>query len=113
MDLQENDEQPLRKFFSSSTGFAAVDASGKSEVIDFIFEMMPQWGRMAFCHPKTASLTLDYYNNIHRKGAWVLSSLLTSNLLFHSNSIPYFRQLMERSIRLADSCLVEGILSVL
>ena len=62
----------LRTLISRKPGFAAVDFSGRPEVVDRLLEVLPRWGRLMVAGRPTERFTIDFYNNVHRKGAEVL-----------------------------------------
>lgn len=73
----------LKREIDQSIGFAAIDFSGKSDIIDIILNNIPKWGRMMFAGEKSESLTIDYYNHFHRSGATIFSTILDFSLIFN------------------------------
>jgi hypothetical protein len=49
-------------------GFAAVELSGLPEIMDVFLEVLPRWSRLMLAGYRSQPLTVDFYNNIHRKG---------------------------------------------
>lgn len=62
----------LQKRVHDKPGFTAVDLSGRPEIIDLLLEAMPRWGRLMLAGRTPKPLTVDFYNNVHRKGALLL-----------------------------------------
>lgn len=77
----------LSAVMEAAPGAAAVELSGRAETVDVLFESLPQGSRLMLAGESAELLTIDYYNNVHRKGVVIKSSVLTPNLLF-SNSSP-------------------------
>jgi len=57
-------------------GFAAIDLSGRADVIDILLEVIPRWGRLVLAGPPGSSVTIDFYKNIHRKGIIISSTVV-------------------------------------
>lgn len=66
----------LRDRIKEKPGVAAVDLSGRPETIDLLLEVMPRWGRLLLAGQARQSLTVDFYNNVHRKGVLLISTVL-------------------------------------
>jgi hypothetical protein len=58
----------LKGRLTDCVGVAAIDASGKAEVTDVIFETLPRWGRLLLAAQRPTPINIDFYNNVHRKG---------------------------------------------
>ena len=58
---------------------AAVDLSGRAFVADSLFEVLPVYTRLMLAGSAGEPLTIDYYNNIHRKGLTVLARRIDSD----------------------------------
>jgi hypothetical protein len=58
----------LKGRLADCVGVAAIDASGKAEVTDVIFETLPRWGRLLLAAQRPTPINIDFYNNVHRKG---------------------------------------------
>lgn len=52
---------------------AAVELTGQAVVADALFEILPVYARLLLAGSAGEPLTIDYYNNIHRKGINVLA----------------------------------------
>jgi threonine dehydrogenase-like Zn-dependent dehydrogenase len=63
-------------------GFAAIELSGRAEVLDIILEMMPRWPRLLLAGPAGKPVTIDFYKNVHRKGAVIASTDLEAISIF-------------------------------
>lgn len=70
LSISDPDEalRRLQARIKDKPGFAAVDLSGRPEIIDLLLEVMPRWGRLLLAGKAQQSLTVDFYNNVHRKG---------------------------------------------
>lgn len=64
----------LRHRIKEKPGFAAIDLSGRPEIIDLLLEVVPRWGRIMLAGRTRQPLTVDFYNNVHRKGVVLVSS---------------------------------------
>lgn len=78
-------------------GFAALELTGRAEVIDILLEAMPRWGRLLLAGPAGQPVTLDFYKNIHRKGIVLTSTTLDVSLLFDAQRGAPIRNEMERA----------------
>lgn len=68
-------EEALRRLqlrIKDKPGVAAVDLSGRPEIIDLILEVIPRWGRVMLAGRSQQRVTVDFYTNVHRKGAVLL-----------------------------------------
>lgn len=65
----------LRERIAGKPGFAAVELTGRASVTDVLFEVMPRWGRMMLAGGARDPLTIDFYNNVHRKGMLLVAGL--------------------------------------
>jgi threonine dehydrogenase-like Zn-dependent dehydrogenase len=63
----------IRATASAQPGFAAVDVGGNPGQIDVLLDAAPRFGRILLAAERMPPLTLDYYNNIHRKGVALLT----------------------------------------
>lgn len=70
----------LKRRTAGKPGFAAIDLSGHPEIIDILFEALPQWGRLMLASHRTQPLTVDLYGNIHRKGASIVSTIFDPSI---------------------------------
>lgn len=69
---QEESLRRLQLLIKDKPGLAAVDLSGRPEMIDLILEIIPRWGRVMLAGQSQQPVTVDFYTNVHRKGAVVL-----------------------------------------
>lgn len=70
----------LRERIKEKPGFAAVDLSGRPETIDLLLEVVPRWGRVLLAGRTRQALTVDIYNNVHRKGVLLITSIFDPSL---------------------------------
>ena len=90
----------LQELQGASPGFAAVDFSGRAWCADILFQALPRWGRMRLAGATLEPLTVDFYKDVHLKGARVLTAPLTlSALLGDSAALP---ALHTRAVRLLE-----------
>ena len=66
----------LTQIVNKTPGFAAVDLSGRPEIIDVFLEVMPRFGRLVLAGPPGGPTTVDFYKNVHRKGVVIASTPL-------------------------------------
>lgn len=80
----------LKKRIQNKPGFAAIDLSGRPETIDLLLEVVPRWGRVMLAGRTRQPLTVDFYNNVHRKGVLLLASIFDpASVLHHAQSAAY------------------------
>ena len=63
----------LRGIMCDGYGVAAVELSGQAGVLDLLLESLPRYSRLMLAGSRSQPATIDYYNNIHRKGVFVLT----------------------------------------
>jgi threonine dehydrogenase-like Zn-dependent dehydrogenase len=103
----------LRNRINANPGFAAIDLSGRPEIIDLLFEVMPRWGRMMLAGGTREPLTIDFYNNVHRKGMLLLTGLFDPTRVFQEEwGSAYLRTAFRilQNTEMASICahLIEG-----
>jgi len=87
----------LTGFVAGAPGFAAVDLSGSSAVIELLVATLPRWGRLLLAGP-SERFAVDFYNDVHRKGAVVAGAPLEPAAFFDRRTPP--SALFERATRL-------------
>lgn len=65
----------LRARTKDKPGFAGIDLNGRPEIIDLLLEVVPRWGRLLLAGQTRQPLTVDFYNNVHRKGVLLVTSV--------------------------------------
>jgi hypothetical protein len=93
----------LNKFLPGSVGYAAVDLSGKAEIIDILLNTIPRWGRMMFMGSGNDLLTIDYYNNLHRSGADIRSCVFDPSVILKPEYSCDFRPFYQRAINIISN----------
>jgi threonine dehydrogenase-like Zn-dependent dehydrogenase len=63
---------PGAEELAGRAGVAAVDLTGRSETVDALLEALPHGARLMLAGHESEPQTIDYYNNIHRKGVHLL-----------------------------------------
>jgi hypothetical protein len=76
----------LTQLVAVRPGFAAVDLSGRADVIDVLLEVIPRWGRLLLAGPAGTPVTIDYYRNVHRKGIVLATTTLEPSRVFDLHS---------------------------
>jgi len=87
----------LTALVAAAPGVAAVDLSGASSVIELLVATLPRWGRLLLAGP-SERFAVDFYNDVHRKGAVVAGVSLEPAALFDRPAPP--SALFERAARL-------------
>lgn len=103
--IDERDEISgwVRRHINGKSGFAAIDMDGRADLVDLILEIMPRWGRLMLVGEKTQSLTIDYYNNIHRKGAYIVSTRYEPIMIFKRDERPGIGEHLLRAFRILQN----------
>lgn len=83
----------LSKRIKNKPGLAVVELSGNPEIIDIILEIIPKWGRIMCASHSGSPLTIDFYNNIHRKGVTVQSYAYGRHSLLLDNTVGLHEQI--------------------
>jgi hypothetical protein len=81
-------------------GFAAIDLGGRADVLDILFEVLPRWSRVLLGARSTAPLTVDFYNNVHRKGVRMRTTRLDPSRVLDPALRTQFAPFIERAIRI-------------
>jgi hypothetical protein len=100
----------LRARIAATPGFAAVDLSGRPDVIDVLFEVMPRWGRMMLAGSTRDRLTIDFYNNVHRKGMLLLTGVFDPARAFDE---PWGEAFLQRACRLLENREIAALCATL
>jgi NADPH:quinone reductase-like Zn-dependent oxidoreductase len=84
IDWSEPEEagRQLLAAIGSRPGFAALELSGRADMMDLLFESIPRWGRLLLAGSAGQPITVDFYKNIHRKGVTVNTAVLEPAALF-------------------------------
>jgi len=90
----------IRAAANSAPGFAAIVLGPQPEALDVLLEAMPMWGRLIIGSASSAPATIDFYNNIHRKGVRVASVPSSTRFIFDAPARPDRTALIERAIRI-------------
>lgn len=99
-DDPEQAMSALARIVSGRPGFAALELTGRAEVIDILLEIIPRWGRLFLAGPAGQPVTLDFYKNIHRKGVVLSSETLDVSRVFDARLGPRLHEEMIRAARL-------------
>jgi hypothetical protein len=105
MDIRDREEmlgwlcQPLK----GKSGFAAIDMDGRDWVVDVLLEVLPRWGRLMLAGEAKQSITIDYYNNIHKKGAHIITTRYQPTMIFQSEKWPGVDRHLRRALRILQN----------
>jgi hypothetical protein len=61
-------------------GVAVVDLSGRTDTVDVLLSAIPSYTRLLLAGSAREPLTIDFYNNVHRKGIDLYSGLYDPSL---------------------------------
>lgn len=99
----------IRSSTSQCPGFAAIDTSGSPDMLEVLLDALPKWGRFALCARVSTRATVDFYNNVHRKGARIVGATLDPMLLFDNRHRSRYLPLAIRALNiLSDPQLSNG-----
>jgi hypothetical protein len=104
--LKEDPDKSIKEvldLMENSKGFIAVDLSGDPNIIDIILEIIPVWGRLLFAHAHTKNITVDYYNNLHRKGILTYSTINNTEKVFNELKRQRNQQFILNACRILDN----------
>lgn len=79
-------------------GVAAVDLSGRSDIVEVLLESLPTFSRLLLAGTAREPLTIDFYNNVHRKGLDLHSGVFDPSL--ERDDDPICGPRLERAARL-------------
>lgn len=69
----ESIRKTLQGWRADLPGLAVVDLTGQANMIDLLLEVLPPYGRLMLAGPVSRPVIVDWYKNVHRKGARVLA----------------------------------------
>lgn len=87
-------------------GVAAAELSGRTDTIDALLESIPRFSRLLLAGEAREPVTIDYYNNVHRKGVRLVSAVLANEegLPGHAARVERAQRLLARPAR-RQACL--------
>jgi hypothetical protein len=97
----ENVQDQLGQLLSESKNVTFVDFSGSPDVWNVMLQAAPYWSRIVASALAEIPMTIDFYNNIHRKGVTIYGLPMTAQHLFLRSRAVY----EERHLRKAETIL--------
>ena len=101
-DPQEAVEK-LAQALRSAPGVAAAVMTGDAAVMDVILEAIPMWGRVVLASRTTDAATVDFYNNVHRKGCRIVSVPGSPDDIFDAHWIQFAASHIVRAVRILQN----------
>lgn len=95
--------EDLHNASREACGFASVVFSRGPEAIEMLLEAMPVWGRLVVATSVTEPATIDFYNNVHRKGVRVIGVPSTPLAAFDAGRRPTVGRSLRRALRIMNS----------
>ena len=92
--------EDISRASATAPGAAAIVLSRKSDAVDILLEAMPMWGRMIISSAGTEPATIDFYNNVHRKGMSLVTGPASPTVLFEPDARTGLRHFAERAIQI-------------
>lgn len=103
--------QQLRDRLSGYPAVRAVEVSGRADAVDLLLETVPHETAVMFAGPSREPFTIDYYVNVHRKGLYLASTVLSARRARTSDQAS--AQLADRANRLlAGGTRLQGLAAV-
>lgn len=65
--------QRLSAAVAAAPGVAAVICDDSASLLELVLEAMPAWGRIVIATRTGNPATIDFYNNVHRKGCRIVT----------------------------------------
>ena len=90
----------VRRASATAAGFAALVLTKRSEALDLLLEAMPVWGRLMIGALQTEPATVDFYNNVHRKGVRIAAVPATPAAIFDVVRRSEASRYLERAFRI-------------
>lgn len=87
----------IRQSTADSAGWAGIETTGRPDMLEVMLEAVPKWGRIALGGQNSGSATVDFYNNVHRKGVHILSATLSTAALFDTSIDSHVRHFVGRA----------------
>jgi hypothetical protein len=85
---------------SECVGVGVVDLAGRGDVLDVLFEAIPAWTRVLLAGYETAPVTIDVYNNVHKKGVTIHPFIFDPRTLFVRAGEDIVREQVRRAARI-------------
>ena len=92
--------EALSAIFRRAPGVVAAVCTANSAVINAILESAPMWARFVLATDVTDPATIDFYNNVHRKGSRILTVPAAPAAMFDEAWHGQARQHLERASRI-------------
>lgn len=94
--------ETLKQRLEKQPDVAVLELSGRAEIVDICFEAIPYWARMMLAADSSEPVTIDFYNNLHRKGVVLSTGSLDLQSLYGLS-----RTDLDRLLTGADRLLVD------
>ena len=93
----------LSQAMSAAPGTVAALMTDRAAAADIILQSIPLWGRVVVASQSTEAATIDFYNNVHRKGCRILSVPGLTEELFDEPWNRLARPHVSRAIRILQN----------
>lgn len=115
LDVNGGDTQSkLGSAIGKAKTLSCVDFSGLPAAWSLILTEAPNWSRFVGCSPNDSTMTIDFYNDVHRKGATIVGHALDARQIFHDGCSLLTPENIVASTRiLSDTAVLDRMIDVL
>lgn len=92
----------LSRNLRGSPGVVAVVLTTEAVATDVLLEALPMWSRFVLAMPASMPTTVDFYNNVHRKGANLVCVPASTREMHESQWSPRSVGYLQRAARVLD-----------
>jgi hypothetical protein len=93
--------QRLGAAIAAAPSTAAAICDGDAAILELVLEALPAWGRVVLATESTQPATVDFYNNVHRKGCRIVTVPATPAQLDDETWRRLAEPHLERAIRIS------------
>jgi len=92
--------ESIRRGTMTRSGWTGIECTGRAEMLEVMLDSVPRWGRIALAGQSPNPATIDFYNNVHRKGVRLSAASLSTAAVFRARENSPIRQFATRAARI-------------
>lgn len=90
----------IRRDTANRPGWTGLECTGRPEMLEVMLDAVPKWGRIALADQSSSPATIDFYNNVHRKGVRLSGVSLSTTEVFSAREDSSVHQFASRAARI-------------
>lgn len=96
----EHVQDSLTSMLSGAQSVSFVDFSGNPDAWNVMLESAPYWSRFVANARCQQPMTIDFYNDVHRKGATIVGRQMTCEKIYGPSSDLYAKEHLRRAVQI-------------